>query len=213
MVGFRLLPISASLPPDSMSTFALQKDGVQNRSQPDPSLGEHHLDHLVVADLSKIFGRIKLHHGVARIPVCRPSVGAVDGVNLLRPSVRTGGKVCIFVERDISRSERRKLDGLRVKAFYVRIHHVCQIFGNADNRSGKTALDPLQSSAPCARRIVRIRIAGCRAFEPLVSRSISPPSPDALGDDESDVGIKDGADERRFELSAEKWLAVLDVSS
>lgn len=33
-------------------------------------------------------------------------------------------------------------------------------------------------------------------------RGVAPPSPDAFGDDESDVGVKDGTDEGRFELFA-----------
>lgn len=183
-----------------MRLFTFQEDGVEDCGQPDTSHGEHLLDHLVVANLAEILGRIEFHNRVPRVPVRRPGVGAVDGVDLLGPREGARGKVLILVE-DLSRSECGKLGGLVVETFYGRVHNLCQKLGSADDGSGKSTLDPLQGGVPPARRIVRIRITGGRAFEPFVGRGIPPPSPDALGDDESDVRIKDGTDEGRFELS------------
>lgn len=182
--------------------LTLQEDGVEDRCQPDASLSQHHFDHLVIANLPKIFRSVEFDDGIPRIPVRRPRVSAVDGMNLFCPGVRTCREVLILVERDLSGSESGKLDGLGIKTLYGGIRNVNQILGKPHNGSGETTLDPVKGSCPFAGRIVRVRIAAGRTFEPFAGRRITPPTPDSLGDDEPDVGIKDGADEGRFELSA-----------
>lgn len=123
-------------------------------------------------------------------------------MNLLRPGVRTCGEVSILVECNLTRCEGGELDGLGIETLHGGIRDVYEIVGKADNGSGQTALDPVKGSGPSTGRVVRVRIAAGRTFEPFVGRRIPPPTPDSLGDDEPDVGIKDGADEGRFELSA-----------